>query len=392
VILDYRALDGIETPAFAYDRAKLSSSARETRLITSKASVSLLFAIKSFCLADGLKCIAPHVDGFAVSSTFEARLARCILRNVGSIHLTSPGLRAAEIETNASVCDYVSFNSITQCQAMIGKYSGRSSCGLRLNPRLSFVDDELYDPCRRCSKLGIPIEGLVSLMQKEPEGLADIEGVHFHTNCDSANFGHLLQTVKSITRKLRSLLCRLKWINLGGGYLFQESLDLGPFYEAVGILRAINPKISIYVEPGTSIARSAGYLISRVVDLFRIGRKTIAVLDTTVNHMPEVFEYRYQPSIDGICSTGKYQCVLAGSTCLAGDTFGEYRLVRPLELNSIVVFHNMGAYSHVKWNTFNGINLPAVYALTESGEFQLQKKFTFAEFAGRNGANRDDCV
>ena len=54
------------------------------------------------------------------------------------------------------------------------------------------------------------------------------------------------------------------------------------------------------------------------------------MLDTTVNHMPEVFEYQFRPDVLGHNDAGAYEYVLAGMSCLAGDIFGEYRFDAPL--------------------------------------------------------------
>jgi carboxynorspermidine decarboxylase len=98
-----------------------------------------------------------------------------------------------------------------------------------------------------------------------------------------------------------------------------------------------------------------------VIDSFDSDGKAIAILDTSVNHHPQVFEYQRQPELFEHDSNGFYPVILAGSTCLAGDLFGEYRFSRPLLVGDKVVFKQVGAYSMVKANRFNGYNLPDVY-------------------------------
>jgi len=46
---------------------------------------------------------------------------------------------------------------------------------------------------------------------------------------------------------------------------------------------------------------------------------------------------------------------------LAGDVFGEYQFSKPIAVGDKVVFKNVGAYSLVKANRFNGYNLPDIY-------------------------------
>ena len=81
--------------------------------------------------------------------------------------------------------------------------------------------------------------------------------------------------------------------------------------------------VKVFIEPGAALVRDAGCLVSTVVDLARNGGETLAFLDTTVNHMPEVNQSQYQPDVVGHLDKGAFRHRLAGSTCLAGDTFGQ---------------------------------------------------------------------
>ncbi|MGZ0247712.1 MAG: Rieske 2Fe-2S domain-containing protein, partial [Alphaproteobacteria bacterium] len=143
--------------------------------------------------------------------------------------------------------------------------------------------------------------------------------------------------------------------------------------------------LEVFVEPGTAIVRRSGFLVASVVDIFVSGNKSIAILDTTVNHWPEVFEFGFEPDVQGDMEDGVYEYILAGATCLAGDLFGTYAFNELLDVGSKVLFPDAGAYSLVKAHFFNGVNLPSVYALTEDGRFMLNTEFTFEDFARQCG-------
>ena len=178
-------------------------------------------------------------------------------------------------------------------------------------------------------------------------------------------------------------------MNLGGGYLVNPDTPLEPFYEAVGLLGE-RFDVAVFIEPGAAIVRRAGSLVSTVIDVVEHGRTTLAYLDTTVNHMPEVYEYQYEPDVLGHSDNGRFRYQLVGSTCLAGDTFGQYSFDEPLELGSRVVFPNMGAYTAVKSHMFNGVNLPATYLRRTTGELVLRKRFTYSDFAAIWGEEEAD--
>jgi len=119
--------------------------------------------------------------------------------------------------------------------------------------------------------------------------------------------------------------------------------------------------------------------------MFESDGATVAVLDTTVNHMPEVFEYQFIPDILGHVEGAKYEYLLAGCTCLAGDQFGFSNFDKQLEIGSQVVFLNAGAYTMSRANTFNGVGLPSIYRKTVNGELILEREFTYEDYAQRIG-------
>ena len=382
-------LDAIRTPAFVYDERVINHLLDYTVPLRVAGRCRVLFAIKSFSFAPALEVMAPRLDGFAASSLFEARLARDVIGDAGTVHITTPGLRGDELDEIGTLCDYVAFNSLNQWEMHSPLLRERTSCGLRVNPQLSFADDCRYDPCRLHSKLGVPLDDLAAALQDEPARLDGVSGLLVHSNCDSADFGELRATVGRLRDRIPGLLERAEWVNLGGGYLFEDhggepGQNLDNLCRTIDGLRS-DFGVQVFIEPGSGLIRAAGYFVATVLDMFGSGGATVAVLDTSVNHMPEVFEYGFQPDAVGHDDEGEYEYLLAGCTCLAGDLFGTYRFSRPLRVGDRVVFSNSGSYTLTKASMFNGVALPWVYALTTGGELVLRGQPTYREFAARWG-------
>lgn len=372
----------VETPAFVLSEQAVLRALVQGARLQKESGCKLLYALKPLGHVDALRWMVGHVDGMAASSLFEARLAREVLADKGTVSITSPGLRLDEIEAIADYCDHIVCNSFPQYERFRSRLGNKTSLGLRINPRLSFVEDERYDPCHAGSKLGMPLEQVVELLAHSPESLRGLQGLHFHTNCDSEIFAPLLKTVRHLDRHLAPLLGRLKWMNLGGGYLLEEETDLGPLCEAVHLLTS-RYGVAVYFEPGAALVREAGYIIASVIDLFESDDGTIAMLDTSVNHMPEVFEYQFEPDVLGHADDGPYEYTLSGSTCLALDIFGEYCFREPLKVGSRVIFPSAGAYTMVKAHMFNGVNLPSSYTLSADGQLHLRRRYTYQDFLSR---------
>ena len=354
-----------QTPSMVCHVDDLRRTASRIRSAAQNAGCALLYSVKANTLPGVLTTLAPFIDGCGVSSLSEARAARAALGDEGRLHLCAVAVPPRDVEELADICDYVTFNSLSQLEKWGPAFTGRASIGLRVNPGRSYVDDRRYDPCRRHTKLGVSLDDLAASADRTA---SMIDGLHVHSNCDSTDLSELLETVRIMDSRIGQVLSQVEWVNLGGGYLYNEGANVGPLSEAASLIRD-RYRAEVVIEPGAAFVRDSGYGVASVLDLFNSDGKEVAVLDTTVNHMPEVFEYQFRPDVVGHHDEGAYEYILAGMSCLAGDVFGEYRFDEPLSIGSRIVFSNAGAYTIVKANTFNGIPLPTVYELRDDGSF-----------------------
>jgi carboxynorspermidine decarboxylase len=369
----------LETPAFVYDEDAVLQTLSTLDPLRQGCGLKVLYSIKAFPFSDLMKAIAPLVDGFSVSSLFEARLAHEVLGDKGIIHITTPGFRADEMPEIAMLCRHIAFNSVNQWRRFKTALQGEAQGGLRINPQLSFLEDPRYDPCRKHSKLGAPLSEVQRILSSEPETLSGLAGIHFHTHFGARSFRPLAQTVAHLEERLGPWLSSLAWVNLGGGYLFDDPEALNELLRIVERLRH-RYGVEVLFEPGKGVVGQAGYLVSSVIDLFESDGKQVAVLDTTVNHIPEVFEYQIKPTLAEAREEGRFTYLLAGASCLSGDLFGEHCFDEPLQIGSRLTFLDVGAYTLVKASRFNGINLPSVYAYTSRRGLELKKSYEYAHY------------
>ena len=66
-------LERVKTPALVYDESRLESHLALGIAARELAGVKVLYAVKAAALPQVLECFSPHLDGFSVSSPFEAR-------------------------------------------------------------------------------------------------------------------------------------------------------------------------------------------------------------------------------------------------------------------------------------------------------------------------------
>ena len=223
------------------------------------------------------------------------------------------------------------------------------------------------------------------------------------------NAGALINTWKAVEERFAPWLSKMSWFNLGGGHHITRAdyrVD-----QLVELIRGIRDRyaVDVILEPGEAIPFDCGFLVSEVQDTLFNGMP-IAILDVSAAcHMPDVLEMPYQPHVflldktaDGVqyrmavrCSDqGEVKnrsaseattCRLTGPTCLAGDVIGDYVFPRALRRGDRLVFLDMGLYTMVKTNTFNGMPLPDLALTRTNGETVVVRQFSYDDFRDRLG-------
>lgn len=383
--VDQTLTSAVDCPALVYSSNDIVARCQLLRAALSTTGALTLYAAKACSLKRILKILNPFVDGFAVASPGEAQLVLGAVNDSRTLHITTPGFRLEWLDSPGFT--HVAANSISQLEALLEISDPTVSIGIRINPGLSNVEDERYDPCRRYSKLGVPICEAATWFRRH--GIRGVEGLHFHNACLCESWLPLRETVSNITSDLDFVLRQMKWINLGGGFVWDEMTDFAPLQDTVKGL-TLRYGLQVFIEPGAGFVNSSGCLVASVIDLFRRDGKMVAILDTTVNHLPEVFEYQFEPDLAEHIEEGLNQYILAGCSCLAGDVFGEYAFDEPLRVGSRLTFENVGAYSIVKAHKFNGIDLPSIYVLGQSGDLELIKESSLDDFVGQFGLRSNE--
>ena len=375
----FEHLNELPSPCYVVDEKLLRQNLALLKSIEERTGCRILLAQKAFSMYSLYPLISQYLSGTTASSLHEARLGREEFG--GETHIFSAAYRDDEMDEIISICDHIVFNSFSQWQRYREKIktSGRAiSCGLRINPACSTQEHAIYDPCSPGSRLGITIDHF------QPELLAGIEGLHFHTLCEQ-NADALLKTLAAVEEQFGPYLHQMKWLNFGGGHHITRS-----DYDVEALVRAITRiqstyDLTVYLEPGEAVALNTGFLIATVLDIVHNGLD-IAILDTSAEcHMPDVIEMPYRPHIIGSAEAGvlDYTYRLGGPTCLAGDIIGDYSFEGPLATGDRLIFTDMAHYSMVKNNTFNGINLPAIVRYNDQEGVVVVKEFGYDDFKGR---------
>lgn len=374
-MIDFQKLP---SPCFVLDERLLRNNLAVIDKVRREAGVEIIVALKACAMWKIFPLLREHSDGATASSLAEARL---VLEEYGSkAHTYAPVYTDAEFPEILRCSDHITFNSLSQWERFGSRaIASGISCGLRVNPEYSTVETELYNPASPSSRLGIPASALESL----PEG---IEGLHFHTLCESRP-GDLRGTLDAFERRFGHLLASVKWVNMGGGHLMTaEDYDEN---ELIAILRGFRdryPHLRVILEPGSAFTWRTGWLVATVEDIVRNGGVNTAMLDVSFAcHMPDTLEMPYKPAIVGAHepAEGEERWRMGGNCCLAGDYKGDWAFDRTPRVGDRIVFEDMIHYTMVKTTMFNGVSHPSIVIVREDGGVEVIRRFGYEDFRNR---------
>lgn len=372
----------VPSPCYVMEEEKLRANLELIQNVKERAGVNIILAFKAFAMWKSFPIIREYVPYSTASSVYEAQLA---YEEMGSpAHTYSPAYTVNEFPLFLKFSSHITFNSLSQWERfkpMVEADGNRVSCGLRINPEYSDVETDLYNPCAPGSRLGIVADLIGDTLP------AGIEGLHFHTLCESNSFD-LEKTLLQVEKKFGKLLKQAKWLNMGGGHLMTRkgyNID-----HLIGVLKNFKskfPHLEIIMEPGSAFAWQTGVLASSVVDIVENKGIKTAILDVSFTcHMPDCLEMPYKPVIRGAYQEpveGKPTYRFGGNSCLSGDFMGDWSFDEPLKIGDKIIFEDMIHYTIVKTSMFNGIHHPSIALWTKDNNLNIYREFGYEDYKNR---------
>ena len=369
------------SPCYVLDEELLARNLATIDRVRAESGAEIIVALKACAMWSIFPELARHADGATASSLAEARLVR---EEFGQpAHTYAPVYTEREIDEILRYSSHITFNSLSQYE----RFGQRAlinglSCGVRINPEYSPVETDLYNPCVAGSRLGVTAEQLAAA-----GGLPDgIEGLHFHVLCESRP-EHLRRALEAVEKRFGQYLDRVKWLNMGGGHLMTHAeYDCDALIALLREFKARHPHLRLILEPGSAFTWRTGYLVSTIEDIVTNGGITTAMLDVSFAcHMPDCLEMPYKPAIVGAHepAAGEKRWRMGGTSCLAGDYYGDWAFDHELKVGERIVFEDMIHYTMVKTTMFNGVHHPAIAIARRDGRLDVIREFGYEDFKNR---------
>jgi len=370
----------IPSPCFVLEEELLRRNLELIKRVKDEAGVNIILAFKGFAMWSAFPIVREYLTGATASSLAEAQL--CYEEMKTYAHTYAPVYIPDEFEQLMGYSSHITFNSLNQFEQykdQVEKSERKISCGLRVNPEYSEVETDLYNPAAPGSRLGVAANQVKDGL---PEG---IEGLHFHSLCESDSYT-LERTLKAFVDRYEHLFPKLKWINMGGGHLMtKEGYKVD---HLIQLLKDFRTKydVEIILEPGSAIAWETGFLAATVLDIVENhGIKTLMLDVSFTAHMPDTLEMPYRPVIRGAGDQmpGKINYRIGGTSCLAGDFMREYSFDAPVKVGDRIILEDMIHYTMVKTSMFNGVKHPSIAILHTDVRLEVVREFAYDDFKRR---------
>ena len=192
----------IQSPCYVLDEVAFRNNLELIKSVKDRAGVEIILAFKAFAMWSAFPIVREYIPYSTASSLAEARLA---FEEMGSpAHTYGPAYTDREFPEIVKCSSHITFNSLTQFERLYPQTQFYDvSCGLRINPEFSDVETDLYNPCAPGSRLGVVADLLGDQLP------AGIEGLHFHTLCESNSFD-LERTLAVVEQKFGKFFPQIK--------------------------------------------------------------------------------------------------------------------------------------------------------------------------------------
>ena len=371
------------TPYYIVYEEKLRRNLSLISSVAREAGADIIMAFKANALWRTFGIMREYGVKFTASSLNELRLGNEELECLG--HSYCPAYTAQTIGEYLKGSSHITFNSLSQFDRFrdtVADFnasgSHRVSPGLRVNPQCSVIETDIYNPALPGSRFGVTADCIGDALP------AGIEGLHFHSLCESSSYD-LEKVLGAFEEQFGKYLPGVKWINLGGRHLMTRAdYDTAHLISLLQEFRSRYPWLKVILEPGSAFTWRTGDLITSVVDIVENQGVKTAIIDASFAcHMPDTLEMPYKPAITESIPDGEFVYRLGGNSCLSGDFMGDWTFDHPLEPGEKLTLEDMNHYTTVKTNMFNGISHPSILLRRDDGAIVALREYTYEDYKNR---------
>ena len=355
------------TPLYIYSRAALEGNYRLYTHSLGDYPHMVCYSVKASSNLAILHCLGRAGAGFDVVSGGELERVIAAGADAARVVFSGVGKTAAEIEKALSAgvhCINLESAGELETLAEIVKANGSpATVAVRVNPDINAGGHPHIATGHRASKFGISRpEALAVCRRISDMPQVQLRGIHCHLGSQIREAAPLLDALEHLlhfAETLASEEIQVEHVNLGGGIAVAEQEQSPPNIPAIlaAILERLQgSNLRLVLEPGRSIAATAGILVGKI--LYLKDRYAIANIGMNDFLRPALYD-AWHPLLPLRQQDGEGAVWdVAGPICENGDVLGRERTLA-LRPGSHIAIGMAGAYGFSMSSNYNSRPRPA---------------------------------
>ncbi|MGH7483692.1 MAG: diaminopimelate decarboxylase [Longimicrobiales bacterium] len=388
------------TPLYVYSRATIEDRLAEFEGAFEPLDPLVAYSVKANGNLSILRLLAERGAGADIVSGGE--LHRALLAGVPAERIVFSGVgktvaeMAAALSTGIYGFNVESAGELHALAELARAMDREAPVALRMNPDIESPTPHAYTRTGHGeSKFGIPwTEGARLYRTASRLGGIRLRGIDVHIGSqilEPEPYRQALLQVLELVEELRTEGIPLEYVDLGGGFgIAYEDESHHETPPAARFASELVPHLAgtglrLVLEPGRFIVGPAGILLTRVLYVKEMGRKTYVITDAGMNDLLRPSHYAsfhaVRPAV--LCEGRERVPVdVVGPICESGDFLALDRPIERPEPGELLAIFTTGAYGFSMASTYNARTRPAE-VLVDGEAFRLVRpRETQAELVG----------
>ncbi len=356
----------VGTPCYIYSYSVLRDNFSLLSEAFSGIDALICYSVKANSNLAVLKTFASLGAGFDIVSGGELR--RVLKAGGDPSKVVFSGVGKTEEEMELAIDAGILFFNIESTEELyvlnkvangLGK---KARVAIRVNPDIDPKTHPYISTGLKKSKFGIEIDKAVEVY-KGAAGMSGIEvvGLDAHIGSqifDLSPFAASVKKLVDLAEVLRGEGIEIRYIDIGGGLGIRykkEDVPPDPAQYAKLIIKEIDAKYKLLLEPGRWLVGNAGALLTKVLYIKQGTTKRFVIVDAAMNDLIRpAFYDSYHEIVTADADLENEEVVdIVGPVCESGDFLAQDRKLPWVAKDDLLVVLSAGAYGYVMSSNYN---------------------------------------
>ncbi|MDC1212639.1 diaminopimelate decarboxylase [Pelagibacteraceae bacterium] len=374
------------TPFYLYSESQIINNYLKFTKTFKKTNPIVCFAAKSNSNVAILKILGKLGAGADVVSGGE--LLKALKAGIKANKIVFSGVGKTEDELKIAINKKILLiNCESESEAKLvnkiaKKLNKKVSIGFRLNPNVDAKTHKNISTGKAENKFGLSIKSFKFFFKYlSTYKNIKLDALSVHIGSQILNDAPYKKTLNVMSKLIKDLKLKLKFVDLGGGFGINYSGKDKPInlnkYSALVYNFSKKLKCKIIFEPGRTIIGDTGILLSKIQYIKDGVKKKFIILDTGMNDFmrPALYDAKHTiVPISKVKSKIKGLIEFVGPICESTCKFGIYKNYQEIKESDYVAITNVGAYGASLSSNYNTRPLIAEILVNKNKLRYIRKK------------------